>query len=250
MLALAVAAPEAAAQRSQWTDMVYVPGRWQAGRLVRAVTRNTATDSLALVMRVDYFANPPRWRAEIRRSADGQALGEPEVLLGNGATVHIVTRVGATALAQHAAGRDTLVRAVAAVMSAAGRRQGPASGRFAERAADGAVVRVGFRRTAGTATFDDRALDPRNASAGSRFVASRIAAVGDQRSAGVVASAGARGVDRVRTPGGEIPVTPDTLAVVRMERFAVGAMRLEDFMRLGGLGPYKPAPADTAAVKP
>ena len=57
----------------------------------------------------------------------------------------------------------------------------------------------------------------------------------------MVATAGARGVDRVSTPRGEVPVRPDSMAIVRMERFAVGAMRLEDFLRLGGLGPYRAA---------
>lgn len=158
--------------------------------------------------------------------------------------------MGTTPLARHAAGRDSLVVAAAAVMASTGRRTGAASGRFAERNAAGWVRRVVFRRTARTATFDDRMLDPRNATAASQFISSRLTSVGDQRSASVVATAGARGVDRVRTPGGEVAVTPDTLAVVRMERYAVGVMRLEDFMRAGGLGPYKPERPDSVARAP
>jgi hypothetical protein len=234
-----------AAQKTQWTDMVYVPGRWQAGRLMPATTSSTATDSIALVMRVDYFGNAPRWRAEIRRSSDGQNFGEPQVLLGNGGEVLVVTPVGTTPLLRHTAGHDSLVLAAAAVMAASGRRTGVANGRFAERNAAGWVRRIVFRRTARTATFDDRMLDPRNATAASQFISSRLTSVGDQRSASVVATAGARGVDRVRTPGGEVAVTPDTMAVVRMERFAAGVMRLEDFMRQGGLGPYKPERPDS-----
>ena len=238
------------AQKSQWTDMVYVPGRWAGGQLVRATTRSAATDSLALVMRVDYFASPPRWRAEIRRSPDGQGFDDPQVLVGNAATVLVVTPVGTTPLAQHAAGRDSLVVAAAAVMGSAGRRSGASSGRIAEKAASGSVRRVVFRRSVRSPTFDEGILDPRRASAGSQFITSRIASVGDQRSASVVATAGARGVDNVQTPAGRVPVTPDTVAVVRMERFAVGALRLEDFMRLGELGPYKPAPPDSSAAAP
>jgi hypothetical protein len=233
-------------QKLQWTDMVYQPGRWAGGRMAPTATRNQATDSLALIMRVDYFAKAPRWRAEIRRSSDGQSLGEPDVLLGNGATVLVVTRLGTTPLAQHALSRDSLVRALAAVMGTNGRRTGVTNGRFAETRADGSVLRVAFRRSARAATFDDRLLDPRNASAGAQLISSRLANVGDQRSASVVATAGARGVDRVRTPGGEVPVTPDTMAVVRMERYAVGALKLEEFMRAGGLGPYKPERPDSA----
>lgn len=237
---VAIAAPRLHAQKVQWSDVVYVPGRWQGGRLVPQTTRNQATDTLALVMRVDYFGHAPRWRAELRRSTDGRTFGEPSVLLGNGATVLVVTPLGTTPLAQHALGRDSLVRAAAAALDGAGRRTGVANGRFTEPGSGGAVLRVAFRRTARTAAFDDRLLDPRGASAASRLIAGRLTQVGDQRSASVVATAGARGVDRVRTPGGELAVTPDTMAVVRMERFAVGALRLEEFMRLGGLGPYKP----------
>lgn len=237
----------ALAQRSQWTDMVYVPGRWQGAQLAPLLTRNQRTDTLALVMRVDYFANPPRWRAEVRRSVDGQALGQADIILGNGAAAQVVTRLGATPLDRHVLGRDSLVRALVRVMNAGGRRTGVSSGRFAEQRADGSLLRVGFRRSQRTAQFDDRLLDPRNSSAGAQLIGGRLASVGDQRSAGVVATAGARGVDRVRTPGGEIAVTPDTLAVLRMERFAVGMLRLEDFMRLGGLGPYR---SDNPAVEP
>lgn len=235
------------AQKSQWTDVVYVPGHWQSGRLVRSTTRNAATDSLALVMRVDYFASAPRWRAEIRRSPDGQAFDEPLVVLGDAATALVVTPVGTTPLAQHAANRDTLVRASVAVMGTTGRRGGASSGRIVERSPAGVVERVVFRRSVRSPTFDNNILDPRRASAGSQFIASRLTSVGDQRSASVVATAGARGVDNVQTPNGAVPVTPDTMAVVRMEHFSVGALRLEDFMRLGGLGPYKAAPPDSAS---
>lgn len=237
----------AAAQKSQWTDMVYVPGRWVAGRLVRQAARDAATDSLALLMRVDYFADPPRWRAELRRSSDGQTFGDPQVLLGNAASVLVVTPVGTTPLDAHEAGRDSLVRAAAAIMGSSGRRSGATSGRIVERAA-GVVRRVVFRRPVRSPGFDEGILDPRRQSAGSQFIASRIASVGDQRSASVVATAGARGVDNVQTPGGSVPVTPDTMAVARMERLSIGALRLEDFMRLGGLGPYQPAPPDSATA--
>jgi hypothetical protein len=241
VLLLAALAPAARAQRSQWSDAVYVPGRWQAGRLVPVRTANQATDTLALVMRVDYFANPPRWRAEIRRTADGQNFGDPQVVLGDRATVQVVTALGATPLASHALNGDSLVRA-ALVVDASGRPQGAANGRVVDRAADGSVRRVVFRRTQRSATFDDAMLDPRNRSAGRNFLSSRVAAVGDQRSTAVVATAGARGVDRVQTPRGEVPVRPDSLAILRMERLVVGALTLEEFLRQGALGPYAVRP--------
>jgi hypothetical protein len=218
-----------------------VPGRWVAGRLVAARTANGATDTLALVMRVDYFAKAPRFRMEVRRSSDGQSFGDPQVLLGNGADVQVVTALGATPLARHALNNDTLVLAAVAVVPG-GRLAGVANGRAVERATGGMVGRVVFRRSQQHPIFDDAMLDPRNSSAGRNFLSRSIASVGDQRSTAVVATAGARGVDRVQTPGGSVPVTPDSLAIKRMEGFAVGAMTLEDFLRMGGLGPYAVRP--------
>ena len=232
----------AAAQRAQWTDVVYVPGRWAAGRVA------PQPDSLALMMRVDYFSAPPRWRAEIRRTSDGQTMGAPEILVGSGEQALVVTQVGTTPLDQHALGRDPLVRALV-VFDQAGRRKGVASGRITERSADGKVARVVFRRAARNPDFDTKLLDPGNRAGGRTLLASGIASVGDQRSASVVATAGARGVDRVQTPGGNVPVRPDTMAIVQMEHFAVGSVALEAFLRAGGLGPYA-APADSAGRHP
>jgi len=242
-------APAASAQKTQWSDAVYVSARWQAGRLVAVRTSNPATDTLALVMRVDYFAKAPRWRAEVRRTSDGQAFGGPQVLLGNGADVQVVTALGATPLARHALNNDTLVRAAIAVLDANGRLQGAANGRVVERTSDGAVGRVVFRRLQRSPSFDEAMLDARSTSAGRQFLARGIAAVGDQRSTAVVATAGARGVDRVQTPRGEVAVRPDSLAIKRMEQFTVGAMTLEEFLRQGKLGPYA-VRSDSAGGRP
>jgi hypothetical protein len=249
VLFAALAPAARAQQKSQWSDAVYVPGHWQAGRLVAARTSNPATDSLALVMRVDYFTKAPRWRAEVRRSADGQTYGDPQVLLGNGADAQVVTALGATPLARHALNADPLVHAAVAVLGGSGRLQGAANGRVVERAADGTVGRVVFRRAVRSPSFDEAMLDARNSSAGRNFLARGIASVGDQRSTAVVATAGARGVDRVQTPHGSVAVRPDSLAIRRMELFTVGAMTLEEFLRQGKLGPYAER-ADSAGGRP
>ena len=234
-LAIAAVLPgRAAAQKAQWTDVVYVPGFWSAGRIA------PRPDSLALVMRVDYFSAPPQWRAEIRRTTDGQTLGNPDILVGSGTQAVVVTPLGTTPLEQHALGNDPLVRALV-VFDQTGRPKGPAAGRITERGADGSVTRVVYRRQVQNPDFDTRLLDPGNRAGGRTLLASGITRVGDQRSASVVATAGARGVDRVKTPGGDVPVTPDPAAVARMEHFAVGSVALEGFMRAGGLGPYAAA---------
>jgi hypothetical protein len=238
-LLLAAAAERAHAQKAQWTDAVYVPGRWTAGRLVPTPTANAQTDSLALVARVDFFSSPPRWRAEVRRSTNGEAFADqPDVLIGEGASVVVRTPLGATPLAQHALGRDALVRAALAVVDAGGRRVGAAAGRIVEKDAAGKVARVVFRRSVRGAAFDEALLNAGNPSASRSLLANNLRAVGDQRGASVVATAGARGVDRVTTPSGQVAVRPDSEAVRRMERYAIGAGALEDFLRRGRLGPY------------
>lgn len=245
-LAGGVAAP-AAAQKAQWTDVVYVPGHWAGGRLVQPAAR-AAADSLALVMSVRYFSSPPRWRAEISRTTDGRTMGTPAILIGEGARALVVTPVGSTPLEQHALGKDALVRA-AVVFDSAGRRVGPASGRIVERAAGGRPGRVVYRRAERNADFDLALLNPGGRSATATLLASGISRVGDQRSAGVVATAGARGVDNIKTPKGSVPVTPDSAAVVRMDRYSVGTVALEEFLRAGGLGPYA-VPADSGGRHP
>lgn len=244
---LAGAAATAHAQKAQWTDVVYVPGSWAAGRLVQPAAGHR-TDSLALVMSVAYFSAPPKWRAEISRTADGRTMGPPTVLIGEGAQAVVVTPLGTTPLAQHALGQDALVRA-AVVFDASGHRQGPASGRIVERLANGSVGRVVYRRAERSANFDLALLNPGGRSAGATMLASGIARVGDQRSASVVATAGARGVDNIKTPAGSVAVTPDTAAITRMDHYAVGTVALEEFLRAGGLGPYAVA-ADSTGRHP
>jgi len=238
----AIGAGPAAAQKAQWTDVVYVPGYWAGGQLVQPPA-GQSTDSLALVMRVDYFSAPPKWRAEIRRTTDGTTMGDATVLVGEGTRALVLTPLGATPLDQHALGRDPLVRA-AVVFDGTGHRLGAAAGRLVERLASGAVGRVVYRRAVVKPTFDEALLNPGGRSAGATLLASGISAVGDQRSASVVATAGARGVDNIKTPAGNVPVTPDTAAITRMDHYHVGTVALEEFLRAGGLGPYA-APADS-----
>ncbi len=234
LLMLVALAGTARAQQSQWSDAVYVPGRWVGGHIATA-----PAESLALLARVDYFSKPPKWRAEIRRSANGQSFADqPDVLIGEARSVVVLTQIGSTPLDQHALGRDSLARAVAAAFDATGRRGGAASGRIVQRDARSAIARVIYRRAVRGA-FNEALLNPGRATASRNLLASNISRVGDQRNAGVVATAGARGVDRVNTPKGSVPVTPDSSAIKRMETFAVGSLALEEFLRGGKLGAYR-----------
>ena len=227
-LLMTVGTASAHAQKLQWSDVVYARGRWQAGRLVAP----KAPDTLALVMKVDYFAAPPKWRAEIRRTTDGINFADPVVLFGEKQKTLVATALGTTPLEQHALGKDSVVRA-AVVFDAAGQRVGPANGAINSNSF------VVFRRSLRAATFADASLNPGNQAASRQLLSKGLVSVGNQRSAAVVATAGARGVDNVKTPKGEVAVRPDSMAVVRMERFNIGAVSLEDFLREGGLGAYK-----------
>jgi hypothetical protein len=229
-LLLCAADASAQSQKVQWTDMVYVPGRWQTGQIVAPAGK----DTLALVMRIDYFAREPRWRMEVRRTTNGATFTDPVTILGDKQKALVVTPLGTTPLDKHALGKDTLILA-ALVFDQKGNRTGAANGVIKD------TRRVAFRRSVRTPTFDNADLDPSRQSASRQFISKNLVAVGNQRSAAVVATAGARGVDKVRTPAGEVAVTPDPGAVTRMESKTVNAVRLEDFLRDGKLGPYKAA---------
>ncbi len=154
---LALAAGSLRAQQTQWSDAVYLPGKWVNGR----VTQSAAwADSLALVARIDYFLHAPKWRAEIRRSTNGQTFADqPDVIINDGSRVVVVTQVGSAPFAEHALARDPVATAAVAVLDPQGRRRGAASGRITERATGGAVARVVFRRAV-RGSFDEALLNP------------------------------------------------------------------------------------------
>ena len=232
--ALAGASPAAAQTpaKARWSDWVYRPGRWVAGRLQPASTTNQATDSLALVARVEAYSQPPRWRLELARTTDGTALAAPIVIIGGGAEPVVLTEVGSTPLSRHAAGQDSVVRQLVAGFGANGRPARAAPARIVETGAGGRVTFVVLRRAVARADFADNLL---SAGAGGRLGRSLgrfgVQSLGGERRTDVVASAGARGVARVRTVDGEIVVQPDTAAVLAMERVTVDLAELDRFLR-------------------
>jgi adenylate cyclase len=243
LAALLALAPEgAAAQEARWTDQVYEPGRWQGASVVPWSTTNARTDTLALVARVEEYSKPPRWRAEVQRVDASGRWGEPVVLVAEGARVRVVTGVGATPLERHAAAADPLVQAVVARFDAEGRpRQPSAAARLVERAADRRIARVIVRRPALDPEFSDDLLAMSRGRRGlSGFVRQATSRIGSNRSAQATATAGARGVVKVRTPDGEITVNPDTAAVRILEQRPVDALAVDRFVHEGSLGPALP----------
>lgn len=238
--------------KARWLDWIYEPGAWVSGEMRAYRTSDPATDSLAFRALVDVFSMPPDWRAEIRKVEDGRAMGEPVVVVSDGGQRVVLTAVGATPLAEHAAARDPVVMHVLEGFDASGRPRRPAPARIVDQDASGQVRWVVVRRAAARADFDESLLDAGSGGLGARATRFGIHAMGGERRQEVVASAGARGVTTVRTADGEIQVVPDTAAVRRMERVEVGVLEMERFLREVGAGQPvgRPDAGDGAAPAP
>ncbi len=234
-----VAPPPVAAQQAQkihWTDWVYQPGTWHGDRFAPLQTRDQATDALGLIARVECYARPPKWRAEVRHVVAGDSLGDTVVLVGNGNDVVVLTPLGSTPLANHEAAKDPVVQALVGRMNAQGRPDPAPPTRVVKSGSGGVVAQVVLRKNAARADFDDHLLDTGAASrVGRRLALLGMQAVGGERDQDVVASAGARGVATVKTTKGEITVMPDTAAVLRLEKQNVGVLELDRFLRQEGI---------------
>jgi adenylate cyclase len=250
LLAAAPASAQGAAEgRMQWTAWLYQPGRWQGDRLERLPTRDAETSALALAGVVELYSAPPRWRAEIRRVAAGDLVEEPVVLVHTGDEVRVLTAVGSTALVDHRVAQEALTGVVLGLFDARGRPATPDRERLVRRLDNEEVEWIAIRRpVARPAVPDHLFATGRVGTLGRRAARFGIHAIGGERSEEVVASAGARGVARVRTVDGEITIHPDTVAARRLAAIQVRVMDLEQFMRSAGLGPFAAQP-DSAPRK-
>jgi hypothetical protein len=218
--------------RARWTDWVYRPGRWSGGQVVTLRTTDADTDSLALIARVEVYSAPPRWRAEVAQVTDGEALATPVVVIGGDGEPVVLTALGSSPLAQHVANQDPVVQRVVAGFGPDGRPLRPPPARIVEGGGGAEVTFVILRRPVARAEFDDNLLAAGSAGRLGRSLGSfGVASLAGERRTDVVASAGARGVARVRTVDGEIVVNPDTAAVRRLEAVDIGLIELERFLR-------------------
>lgn len=196
-------------------------------------------EGLEFAARVTVLQEGGRERIEIAAIEDG-ALAAPRIVVGDGSDYWLVTKVGATPFLESAVADDPLVGLVLASPPGAA-----APHRTVE--AEGGGIRAVVLRHAGPVDFDaDRAFAIRETALGGGVVArglSSFSAAGDRR---VVAAAGARGVDRVRTATGTVSVTPDPAAVAWMDSVAVDATDLEAFRREGRLPPWQALPEPAA----
>jgi hypothetical protein len=236
--------------RTRWTDWVYRPGRWNGTTLVPLSTTNQGTDSLALIARVEGYSLPPRWRLEFLRTTNGVTFDAPLVVIGGGAQPVVVTELGSSVLSEHAAWQDPVVRQTVEAFRPDGRIFPPAPARVAKAGTGGVVELVVLRRAVARAQFSDDLLGTGGVGRLGRSLGRLgIQSVAGQRRTDVVASAGARGVARVRTVNGVIVIMPDTAAIRRLET-DVDLIELERFMReLGGGAGQDQAAVDRDAAK-
>jgi adenylate cyclase len=221
--------------RSRWTDWIYRPGRWNGTTLVPLSTTNQGTDSLALVAKVEAYSLPPRWRLEFVSTTNGITFSDPVVVVGGDGQPVVLTELGSTPLAQHAAAADPVVRNTIEAFRPDGRAFPPAPARVVKAGTGGVVEYVTLRRAVARAEFADALLSTGRVSRLGRSLGRLgLQQVGGAQRTDVVASAGARGVARVRTVNGVITIMPDTAAIRRIET-DVDLIDLERFMReLGG----------------
>jgi adenylate cyclase len=240
---IGAAVVEAAAQpaRAQYSVWIYRPGAWSGGRLVERTVRTPHLDSLALVARAEVYAQPPRWRVDLQRVEDDRLADPISLLLGAG-DPRVVTAVGSTPLAQHAAREEPLVElALRRFGGAALPTEGDAV-RLVERTPAGDVDWVVVRRRHPRADFGAAVFEARRtALIGRRAATLGLRAAGGERDQEAVAGAWARGVTVVQTAAGPVTVTPDTLAVRRMISRETSPVALDLFLREGRLGAHAAA---------
>lgn len=221
-----------AQERVRWTDWVYRPGSWVGGELLPASTTDPETDSLALLARVDVYSAPPRWRLEVAGMQGGEALRDPVVVIGGGDSPVVLGELGSVPLAEHALADDPAVSLIVDDFSADGAPAHAPPARMVERANGGDVEMVLLRRPVARAEFGEDVFATgsvgRLAGSLGRFGVGQLSG---ERDAAVVASAGPRGVARVRTVDGELEVNPDPAAVRRLEGVDIGILELDRFLR-------------------
>jgi hypothetical protein len=163
------------------------------------------------------------------------------VIVSDGDGYWLVTKVGATPLAESARASDAWLALVLA---------GPPGETPAYRtvdAANGGVAAVVLRASEPTDFDEEKAFALRLPQGGSGLVREGLAQFSPGRDPNVTAAAGARGVDQVETAEGTVSVTPDPAAVEWMEDQRVSPAALERFRLEGRLSPYDALPEEAGA---
>ncbi|HJR53331.1 MAG TPA: hypothetical protein VJ982_06410 [Gemmatimonadota bacterium] len=212
---------------------------WQETWLVPA-TGTSAPDAAQVTKfggRVWGYQDGERERLELR-AAQGDELAEPVVVVFDGDDYWLVTKVGATPLAESAGASDGWLALVLA---------GPPGDTPAYRtvaAAGGGLAAVVLRAPEPADFDEDDAFALRLPQGGSGLVREGLAQFSPGSGPAVTAAAGTRGVDQVETAEGTVSVTPDPAAVEWMEEQRVSPAELEAFRLEGRLSPYDALPEE------
>ncbi len=190
--------------------------------------------------RVWAYQDGDRERLELR-AAEGDELAEPVVIVSDGDAYWLVTKVGATPLAESARASDGWLALVLA------RPPGDAPAHRPVAAPGGGVAAVVLRAPEPADFEEDEAFALRLPQGGSGLVREGLAQFSPGRDPAVTAAAGARGVDQVETADGTVSVTPDPAAVEWMEQQRVSPAELERFRLEGRLSPYDALPEEAGA---
>jgi hypothetical protein len=190
--------------------------------------------------RVWAYQDGDRERLELR-AFRGDELEEPVVVVSDGDEYWLVTKVGATPLAESARASDPWLALVLAGPpgEAPQHREVPAEG--------GGVAAVVVRAPEPADFDEDEAFALRLPQGGSGLVREGLAQFSPGRDPNVTAAAGTRGVDQVETANGAVSVTPDPAAVEWMEEQRVTPGALERFRLEGRLSPYDGLPEEAGA---
>ncbi|HJU86782.1 MAG TPA: hypothetical protein VJ788_05390 [Gemmatimonadota bacterium] len=190
--------------------------------------------------RVWAYQDGDRERLELR-AFRGDELEEPVVVVSDGDAYWLVTKVGATPLAESARASDPWLALVLAGPpgEAPQHREVPAEG--------GGVAAVVVRAPEPADFAEDEAFALRLPQGGSGLVREGLAQFSPGRDPNVTAAAGTRGVDQVETANGAVSVTPDPAAVEWMEQQRVTPGALERFRLEGRLSPYGGLPEEAGA---
>jgi hypothetical protein len=154
------------------------------------------------------------------------------MIVGNGKDYFLVTKVGSTPLAKSAKAQDPLVlQAVSSMPNETAKKR-------VVKTPAGQLAAVVYREPRPADFSAATAFSLQAPKLGGGLLKKGLSSFASDDKTVVTASAGARGVDEINTPNGKVPVTPDSSAVVWMEKREIGPLELESFMLAGGLGPY------------
>ncbi len=189
--------------------------------------------------RVVVFQDRPQERIEIRRATAGESEN-PIVIVSDGRSYYLVTRVGATDLISSEPIGDPFVQQVLRSPPGAVEPHRTVNDR------DGTTTAIVLRHARDTDFDENDAFELKSPQVESSLLKKGLSSFSAAQDRHVAASAGARGVDEIETANGKVSVTPDPAAVEWMEDQSVPPLEFEQFLIEARLVPYDNLPEPQA----